>query len=139
MIVEARAGYRADGGTLAWRGEADGLPDQHRVDIAFTNPLQADHAAVHIGLEDVIAAEEARGPRQVKLGALLEVLQGAAADAEALRRAVLRVAVELAGDVAQPRRRPPRMLVMVTLSLATMPMDARFNRRVGCESRRCAC
>jgi hypothetical protein len=85
---------------------------------------------VHIGLEDVIAAEEARGPRQVKLGALLEVLQGAAADAEALRRAVLRVAVELAGDVAQPRRRPPRMLVMVTLSLATMPMDARFNRRV---------
>src|SRR5436190_11372786 len=58
---------------------------------------------MHVGLEAVVAAEERCHPGHVKFAALLEILQRAAGDAEALRRAGFAIAVEPAGNITQPR------------------------------------
>src|SRR2546421_345688 len=58
--------------------------------------LDRDHAAMHVGLEAVLA--KCRDPGQVDLAAFLDVLQRAAGDAQILRRAGLAVTVEHARD-----------------------------------------
>src|SRR5256885_9155614 len=57
-----------------------------------------------VGLQALLAAE-ARHLGHIKLAALLQVLQRAAADLQRLRRAGFAVAVEQPRDIAQPRGR----------------------------------
>src|SRR5262245_18339173 len=107
--VEAGTGDRADRAVLARRREAEALPDQNAVDAGITNALQRDHAAMQVGPDRVVT--ETRGSRQLELAALLKILQRAAADREVLPRALLAVAVEDAGEIADARERRERVAV----------------------------
>src|SRR5262249_51969467 len=107
--VEAGTSHRSDRAVLARRREPEGLPGQHAVDVRVTEPLQRDHAAMHAGPDRVVT--EVRGLRELELAALLDVLQRAAADREILRRALLAVAVEDAGEIAHARERRERVAV----------------------------
>ncbi len=80
VIVEAGTRHCADRAALAGRCKRKVLADQHGVDAAIPCPLQRDHAAMQIGLQAVIAAEERRHSGHVELAAFLEILQRAAAD-----------------------------------------------------------
>src|SRR6266568_8320476 len=124
LVVEAGAGHRAGGVALARRREGEVLPDQDRVDGAVADPLQRDHAAMQVGLQGVIGAEEGRHPGYVEFAALLEVLQRAAADPQALRRTGLAEAVEYASDIAQPRRRGQHIAVADILAEAVGDLRA---------------
>src|SRR5262249_55220288 len=96
--VEAATGHRPDRAGLARRRKCKALPDQHAIDVGVAEPLQRNHAAMQAGPHRGLGTE-ARGLRQLKLAALLDVLQVAAADREALRRTLLAVAVEDAGEI----------------------------------------
>src|SRR5882672_1675017 len=85
-------------------------PNTTALMLASPTPLQRDHAAMHVGLQGVIAAE-ARHPGEVELAALLEILQRAAADRQPLRRTGLGVAVEQPRDIAHARRRGQQIAV----------------------------
>src|SRR5712691_3381599 len=100
VVVEAGAGHSTGAAAFARRREGEVLPDQDRVDGAVADPLQRDHAAMQAGLQGVVAAEESRHPGHVEFAALLEILQRAAADPQALRRTGFAEAVEYAGDIA---------------------------------------
>src|SRR5947209_4155155 len=110
VIVDARAEHRADGAAAARRREGEVLPEQHRPDRGVTDTLQRDDAAMHVRLERLLAAE-ACDPGQIKFAALLEVLQGAAGHVQRLGRTGFVGAVELAGDIAQPRGRRQHVVV----------------------------
>src|SRR3954453_16269695 len=104
VIVEAGTEHRADAAGLARRCEGQRLAHQQRADRGVAHPLQRNHAAMHVGLENVLAAKSSR-LRHIELAALLEILQRAAADPQRLARAGFAVAVELAGEIAQSRGR----------------------------------
>jgi len=50
------------------------LADQDRVDAGVANALLRDHTAMHVSLQDVVAAEEARQAGELEVAALLEIL-----------------------------------------------------------------
>src|SRR5439155_2280876 len=82
-----------------------------------------DHAAMHVGADGVGQAE-LRGPRQLDLAALLDVLQGAAAKRKARLEATLAVAVEHARDIAHPRQRRERVAVAEPIAKAIAEFGA---------------
>jgi hypothetical protein len=73
LVVEAGTRHRADGAAAARRCKRKVLPDQHGVDGAVTYPLLRDHAAMQVGLQAVVAAEEGRHSGDVEFAALLEI------------------------------------------------------------------
>ena len=78
VIIEAGAEHRTHRAALAGCREGKTLPDQHGVDGGIADTLLCDHAAMHAGLQGVVAAEEGRRLRHFELAALLEILQRAA-------------------------------------------------------------
>src|SRR6266700_5138324 len=111
VVVEAGAGHSTSAAALTRRREGEVLPDQDRVDGAVADPLQRDHTAMQAGLQGVITAEQHRYLRHVEFAALLEILERAAADRQALLRTGFAEAIEQAGDIAHPRGRRQRVAV----------------------------
>ena len=85
VIVETGSGHGADGAAVTGRHEGEVLADQYGADRGITRPLHRDHAAMHVGLQAMVAAEEGRHLRDIEFTTLLNVLQRAAADCQGLR------------------------------------------------------
>src|SRR5262245_21243784 len=105
------------------RREVEALPDQRRVHGGVADALLRDHAAVDVGADGVGQAE-LRRPRQLDLAALLDILQCAAADREALPGAALAEAVEHARDIAYPRHRRERVAIAESIAQAVAELRA---------------
>src|SRR5579872_4982955 len=101
-MIEADAGDAADCVRFAGRNKRQALADQNGIDRGIARALPGDHAAMEEQAERLVGAEEVGHLRELDLAALLEILQGAAADRERLRGTRLVEAVEEAGNVTGP-------------------------------------
>jgi hypothetical protein len=98
-VLQAHAEDTADRSLLARRRKRQVLRQQHRIDGRIAEPIEPDDAGSHRRLE------RSRDGAQLDLGALLQIVDGAAADAQVLHRARFAKAVEPAADITQPQPR----------------------------------
>ena len=68
VVVEAGTEHGAHRAALAGCCEGKTLPDQHRVDGGIANVPPRNHAAMHAGLQGMVAAEEGSSSSTLRTG-----------------------------------------------------------------------